>query len=181
MSWFMTYTGRHVNLVTPALEDIVLDDIAHALSNICRFGGHTAQHYSVAQHSVLVSTIVEPEHALAGLLHDAAEAYLGDVIAPLKGRLPGYLALEHMWVALIGKRFGLIDAERSADDIKRADRIALLTERRDLRGDVPLWSMGTWEVDGYGLAPLPERLVPLTPPAAEALFLSRFEELGGVR
>jgi len=83
-----TYTGRKVRPLPvegePASGDIHLLDIAHALSQICRYGGHTKQFYSVAQHSVLASRFIDPEHAKWGLFHDAAEAYLGDMTRPVK-------------------------------------------------------------------------------------------------
>jgi len=72
--WFQTYTGKKVFAFEPRGIDISITDIAYALSNVCRFGGHSL-FYSVAQHSVLVSQVCDPEHALIGLLHDSSHAY----------------------------------------------------------------------------------------------------------
>lgn len=84
MTWMLTHSGRKMDLAAPASHAVHTSDISHALGNLCRFGGHTRSFYSVAQHSVLVATLLPDELKLAGLLHDAAEAYLGDVIQPLK-------------------------------------------------------------------------------------------------
>ncbi|MBA4032914.1 MAG: phosphohydrolase, partial [Planctomyces sp.] len=80
MTWIRTISGRRVDLNPPKAEQIDLYDIAHALSQICRFNGHTMRHYSVAEHQVLVARLLPPPLQLAGLFHDSPEAYLGDVV-----------------------------------------------------------------------------------------------------
>src|SRR5574341_870942 len=87
-----TRSGRVVRPLAPDDATVDLGDVAHHLSLVCRFGGACSRHYSVAQHCVLVSRVVPATHALAGLLHDAAEAYIGDVVSGLK-RLPEYAFL----------------------------------------------------------------------------------------
>ncbi|WP_209744070.1 HD family hydrolase [Klebsiella michiganensis] len=94
MSFIQTFTGKHFNYLDIQQDAIEIEDIANALSNICRFAGHLPEFYSVAQHSVLTSNLVPQEFALEALLHDAAEAYLQDIPAPLKRLLPGYRAIE---------------------------------------------------------------------------------------
>lgn len=103
----MTFSGRRIDLLSLNQNVYNILDIAHALSNICRFTGHTRSFYSVAQHSVLVSLLVPPEDALAGLLHDAAEAFLGDVTSPLNQLLPNYQAIERRIGKAILAHFGI--------------------------------------------------------------------------
>ncbi|MCQ4274544.1 phosphohydrolase [Stutzerimonas degradans] len=130
MSWILTRTGQRFDLLAPRASQISTLDIAHALSQLCRFNGHTSRHYSVAQHSLLVASIVPAEHQLAALLHDATEAYVGDMTRPLKALLPDFSSIEHgIWLAIC-ERFQL-DPELPAC-IHEADMVALATERRDL-------------------------------------------------
>lgn len=110
-----TFTGRYIDLANIKDDDLCIEDIAHSLSNQCRYGGHTRLFYSVAEHSVLASKLGKyfcmkyPEemklafgqtrnsatgYALALLLHDASEAYLSDVITPIKNKLPDYMMIE---------------------------------------------------------------------------------------
>ncbi len=174
--WIQTYTGGKV-WPMHGEGDIKIEDIAHALSNICRFGGHCKFHYSVAQHSYYVSTIV-PEHlALHGLLHDAAEAYLGDVPRPIKhgkGMEPFRKAEASMeWVIAYG--FGLETTDESTRLVKEADNVVLATERRDLMVVRP---EGDDWLHGAGAAePMGRRIMQWRPEAAERNFLLRYREL----
>lgn len=155
-------------------HEIDIDDIAHSLSLQCRFLGHTDAFYSVAQHSVLVSQIVPPEDAIWGLLHDAAEAYLSDVPTPIKCAPEMWfyrLAEAHLTTA-VAHRFGLPPA--IPDSVKRADRVLLATEFRDvITIEDPAWILRQ-----CGIHPLPNLLIlPWSPPVAEDQFLRRFREL----
>jgi 5'-deoxynucleotidase YfbR-like HD superfamily hydrolase len=126
----------------------------------------------VAQHSLLVAGLVPARLRLAALLHDAAEAYLGDMVKPLKAFFPEFSRLEEEVMAIIGERFGITGFADPA--IKRADLIALATEKRDLMPH----SSEAW-ASLSGISPVPTRIQPLAPHEAKAAFLERFRELGG--
>jgi len=165
-----TYSGVLFWPLLPNADDIRIEDIAHALSNQCRFAGHTHVFYSVAEHSVRVSHLCRPEEALWGLLHDASEAYLSDVPAPLK-ELPefeAYRTAERSLQRVIAQRFGLPPEEPWS--VTEADRTVLRIEVRDL-----LEPMDTAR-SGKG----PNRPVittPWRPRIAKTRFLNRFREL----
>lgn len=130
MTWILTHTGQRFDLLAPTAAMVHPADIAHSLAHLCRFNGHTHEHYSVAQHSYMVSTLVPPQDALAGLLHDATEAYIGDMVRPLKQVMPAFNEVEQVIWAAICERFSL-DTELPAS-VKKADLILLGVERRDL-------------------------------------------------
>jgi 5'-deoxynucleotidase YfbR-like HD superfamily hydrolase len=175
--WFTTVSGRKVSLLDPQPSTISIRDIAHSLANICRWNGHTLWFYSVADHRVHVSKLVEPELAMVGLLHDAAEAYLGDVVSPVKKMMADCdsMAFRHaearLWKAIC-RRFH-VDA-LLLSSLKLADTIAAATEKRDLLGhDL---DMGCEHVE-----PHPDRLIRAyrgkrdrSPFDARNAFLNRF-------
>jgi hypothetical protein len=105
--YIATVSGKCYYPTSPDPGELDIGDIAHALSNLCRYTGHTRRFYSVAEHSVLVSHIVPPELAYVGLMHDATEAYLGDIARPVKYLLPQYAELEEKNWRVIAQRFGL--------------------------------------------------------------------------
>lgn len=106
-AWIPTRGGKRFYPLAPSIADIDIYDIAHALSNVCRYVGHTRFHYSVAQHSVYVSQMVPPELALTGLLHDASEAYLSDISRDVKMLMYEYKGWESNLEEAIARRFGL--------------------------------------------------------------------------
>lgn len=174
-SFLRTYTGRNVYPLEMRLQDLHIDDIAHALSNQCRFAGHTTHFYSVAQHSVLVAnyltlTVHDDELALAGLLHDAAEAYLVDMPTPIKRLMPAYKPAEERIMLLVEEKFEL---QYKLDDqkIHAADMTLLATEARDLMGDPDDWA------SLRALNPLPEKICYWAPTTASYEFLEAFRSL----
>lgn len=169
-NWLQTYSGRKFWPLDPRPEEVDLNDIAHALSNLCRFAGHSLEFYSVAQHSVLVSQIVPPKAALWGLLHDAAEAYCVDLPRPIKHD-PGaawYREVEQRIMCAVCERFGLAPVQPAS--VSWADQVLLSTERRDLMTHSPGWHVHE--------RPLIKRIEPWAPKEARHQFIQRAEELG---
>lgn len=177
--WIQTYSGLYFDLAEPKSDTIRLEDVAHALAHLCRYTGHCSEFYSVAQHCVIVSRYVPRELALAGLLHDAAEAYIGDVARPLKDLMKSmggdYKAIEHRVEAVVEEAFGLPEGILDAPEVKNIDTRALLSEKRDLMSDEP----HSWRVWTEGYEPLPTRIYPVLPKTAKQMFLRRYEELTG--
>ncbi len=183
--WFITYTGRQFWPLEPRAEEVSIIDIAHALSHVARWTGHTREHFSVAQHSYLVSITAEcsarakdmaPGYvrtvALWGLLHDAPEAYIADVARPVKHDVFGqrYREIESRLMRAICDRF-LLPHEMPAA-VKEADDRLLVTERRDLMSAPP-----SAPVRDPDVAPLQAQIRPVSPPIAKAFFLERFAAL----
>lgn len=129
-NWMLSYQGNKIHPFDLQPSDIDIIDIAHALSNICRFGGHCLHFYSVAQHSTIVASRVPMHLAKAALLHDATEAYCGDMVRPLKVQMPEFQEIEkQIWLAICWK----FDIDPDLDElIEFADAKTLITEKRDL-------------------------------------------------
>lgn len=165
--------------------DFDIEDIAHALSNQCRFAGHTREFYSVAQHSVLVSNEVERlfgkshpmcvEWSLLALLHDAPEAYIGDLVRPIKetAAMAPYRLLDHEIGTVLAEQFKLDNSSTAWGVVKACDDLLLAWEARDLMGD-PEWAQAM-------PSPPPEKIEPWTMTLGRAVFLSRFSELTRLR
>lgn len=165
--WLQTRSGRRFYPADPRPEDIDIEDIAHGLSNLCRFAGQCRSFYSIAEHSVMVSHCVPGEHAMQALLHDATEAYLVDIPRPLKLMLPAYAEIEDRAWAAVAEKFGL--PAPMHESVKQADNSVLLAERDQLF-DRPV----EWSVSGE---PAPVNILCLSPASAKTLFLRRFTQL----
>ncbi len=130
--WMQLSDGTPFWPLDPRPGDFDIEVIADHLSKICRFNGATKEFYSVAQHCVLVSYLTPPEHALAGLLHDAWEAYSTDMIRPIKhdDSMEAFRHIERRGEAALAEQFGLEYPWHAS--VRHADDVALATEKRDL-------------------------------------------------
>lgn len=167
-----TFSGNRFYPLEPRIDRVAIEDIAHGLAYQCRFNGQTCEFYSVAQHSLVVASLVAPRLQLAALLHDAAEAYVGDMVKPLKVLLPEFAGIEEKVSAIIAATFGIDFSDYRP--IKQADLVALATEKRDLMPH----SAERWAyLDDIG--PLAAAIVPMSPGDAKRAFLAEFERLNG--
>jgi hypothetical protein len=169
--WIITYTGKSIYPLDPKQDEICIEDIAHSLSLLNRFCGHTKFPYSVAQHSIECSYVVPEKYALEALLHDASEAYMADLPRPVKYSIPEYQNLEADLLYEIAKKFNIIDTYRSPE-VKDADYRMLVTEARQLCNG-PSW----WENPKY---PLPYLSIEIEEDHwrdVESTFLQRYYEI----
>jgi 5'-deoxynucleotidase YfbR-like HD superfamily hydrolase len=174
--YLQTVSGRRVNPLDPDPEQLDPGDIARALANQCRFGGHSRVFYSVAQHSVIVSRVVEErggdvEDVFAALMHDASEAYLGDMPHPLKHRSAlgaAFRDAEAQLETAIRDRFKI---KPNVPEVKRVDRALLATERRAFSAETWHWP----ELDD--VEPLDLEITAWSPDQAADEFARRYAEL----
>lgn len=167
----LTSQGTYFDFEHPERSVINVEIVAHALSHLCRFTGHCLDFYSVAQHAVVVSHLVPPEFAWEGLHHDDGEAFIGDMVSPLKKLIPGFKELERRVDAVVWRHFGL--PEVLPPEVKRADLVALRTEQRDLMHQAG----GLW-TSLHGIDPAPHiKIVPMAPALARQAYLDRHAEL----
>lgn len=163
--------GHYVDLVSPDPASIEIISIASALSKICRFGGHCPKFYSVAEHCVHATAMASADGytgdaLMAVFLHDAAEAYLGDMVKPLKVTMPQYSEAEQRMESAIELAFG-VDIERWSGVIKKFDRAMLKAEK------IAMWPEDKEKWHGFG--EIEDREVPFqfwSPEDAERHFLA---------
>lgn len=129
--YITTLTGRQFYPLAPDPSQIDIRDIAWALSMQCRYAGHVRQFYSVAEHSVHVSLVCDPQDAFEGLLHDASEAFIQDIIKPVKIHLRDYAEIESLWERCIAEVFRL--RTPLPESVKRADQSVFAAEVEQLR------------------------------------------------
>lgn len=164
-----TFTGRMIDLMDPQPEDIHLHDIAHMLALTNRFSGATYAPYSVAQHSVLASHMADDDAALYALLHDASEAYLGDIVRPLKRTncFDKYRILEAKMMDCILDKYGVKVTKKHIEHVREIDNRLMIREANDL--------LPTQE--GAKFIPSKDTILPWDWKLAETEFISTYEGL----
>jgi len=166
-NWIQTYSGKKFYALDPQPEDITIEDIAHALSRMCRYAGHCDKFYSVAEHSVLVAEAAD--NKLWALLHDASEAYLVDIPRPFKGYLTNYYELESKVMNAVCDKFGL--PHEMPKDVHWIDSNICLDEaEQNMKNAVP----SEWR---DGMTNTGAKLNLWTPDEAEEQFLAFFDAL----
>ena len=175
--WQQTATGRAFFLADPRPEEVHIQDVAHALSYQCRYNGHARSFYSIAQHAVLVSQWMEEDGCSAGLCyaglhHDSAEAYTGDIVSQIKFIVPEVRVLEERVEAAVFEALGVSDGPSIRRLVKEYDLIALSTEVRDLLSE-------NLTEFSWGDLPPPrgETIIPFSPATVREIFRSRHYDL----
>jgi hypothetical protein len=164
----MLRSGAWFDFCAPEASEFTIDDIAHGLANICRYSGQCSKFYSVAEHSILVSETATG-FEFEALLHDAAEAFIGDITRPLKQMLPEYKRIEAAVERAILDRFGVGSLPIQ---VKKADLRVLAAEQKQI---MPVGTDG-W-VRGQKVDPAPIVVRHLPPNEAKRVFLERFDAL----
>lgn len=135
--WISLLSGAKFNYNNPEESDVNIEDIAGALSNVCRFSGHLPRFYSVAQHLVNTSRIVPAGFSFTGLMHDTAEAFTNDLPTPLKWTFPAFKTLETSIESAMAKKFGF--EFPYPPEVKEADTIMLILEKLYVKEDKSVW------------------------------------------
>lgn len=168
--FMVTYTGQKFYPLDPRPEDVNIIDIAHALSLMNRYGGHSEFPYSVAQHSVNCSLFVEKGFELEALLHDATEAYISDIVRPAKNSMPEYKAIEdNIWKKAIAPKFNL--PQEISKEVHLVDNKMLVTEAPQLLAGPPWWTEKHWP------KPFDLPIIMQDWTSVKESFLNRFKEL----
>ncbi len=161
--WIRTYTGAQFWPLDARIDEIDIRDIAHALSMLCRYGGHCLRFYSVAEHCVLMARALPARYRFAALMHDAAEGYLVDLPRPIKRNMPDYAKFEGPLLSAIFERFGIPELPSA---VLAADSRILVDEQDQ--------NMNGWVTGTDGLIPLGVKLQFWAPEVAEQQFLDAF-------
>lgn len=165
----MLNSGALLDFLDPSSSKFTIDDIAHGLSNICRYAGQCSQFYSVAEHSLHVSRVAKG-HEFAALMHDAAEAFTGDITRPLKQLVPAFKRIEREIEKAIFARFGLPTDLPKA--VKDADLRVLAAEQSQI---MPVGTDDWARTEE--ILPASIRILHLAPDEAKRRFLEAFESL----
>jgi hypothetical protein len=164
--FLITHTRKKFYPLDPRPEEIDIEDIAHALSNLCRYGGHASTFFSVSEHSVIISDHSSPKNKLWSLLHDATEAYLVDIPRPIKPFLTNYKDYERKLMDCVCEKFGLSLEE--PEEVKALDTGILIDEMEQLMD---------YNIVNSPYPRLGVKIQCLPPVAAKSLFLETFRSL----
>jgi uncharacterized protein len=176
-TWMQTFMGNKFWPLDPRANEIFIEDIAHGLAMTCRYGGQCRRFYSVAEHAYLVSTLVPAKYARHALLHDSAEAYIGDMIRPLKHQpeMGEFRRAESVIESAVAEAFGLDWTPDAIAAVKEFDDRILVDEIQSLMADPPAYMTGRLaEVEPAGAF-----IGGWSPDSAEWHFLRRFAQLFG--
>jgi 5'-deoxynucleotidase YfbR-like HD superfamily hydrolase len=170
-----TYSGKWFDILEPRPEQIDIESIAHALSLTCRFTGHVRYHYSVAQHSLIGSLIIPRRFALEFLLHDASEAYIGDMSRPLKHCTPAGKAYREVEAVISGMiRFKYNLPSEQTRIIHEYDNMMLYAEKEQLMGSLEWTKESTEACECPDSKAAPVTLYEMAPREVEQRFLDQF-------
>ena len=166
--WIQTFTGRMFWALDPQPEDLHITDIAHGLSNMCRYNGHCSSFYSVAEHCVHLYKVAPAAHKFWALMHDASEAYICDIPGPFKHALTNYREIEERIMKVVAAKYGL--PWPMPADVKMLDTRILMNEKATLFGPAPKpWRVNMEPLEGVQIQCWP-------PQTAKAQFLNAFSE-----
>lgn len=168
-TWMQTHSNGELDFSADEWIVLPIEDIATSLANTCRYTGHCKKYYSVAEHSVLISRMVPQELAYAALMHDASEAYVGDISRPLKTMFPHFKEIEKKAISAVSKGYGIPVEELNSPLIKAYDRRILADESAALMPKHPFWEQFT--------EPTGAVIEGWVPAEAKEKFLARFYEL----
>lgn len=165
--------GNMFSFHSPDASTLEVEELAHVLSNVCRFAGHVRYFYSVAQHAVNVSLIVDRAHAKTALLHDTAEGFTNDIVTPLKHMVSTFREIEERIESAMAAHFGF--QYPLPDEVKWADLAMLKLEKEHLKPSASSWGV----LDGIDAEPVRHlvNLEPMSPTEARDAFIARWKEV----
>lgn len=169
--WVQTHSGKKFHFLEPHHDEIDIEDIAHALSHQCRFNGHVERFYSVAEHCYHMCLCFSKKEGLAALLHDASEAYISDIPAPLKRFLPDYQKIENSIQNAIYSKWNVLVGKELNDRIESMDKAILLTEKMHVLNKALDWGIED------KVRPIPIRIDFLSQAEVKREFLNLFYSL----
>jgi len=138
VNYILTNSGKKFNILNPDKDMITIEDIAHSLSNLCRYTGHLDRFYSVAEHSILCANIAlfggySEKMQMYALTHDFSESVVNDIARPIKQEIPKYKEIEDNIMKVMWEVVGIEEpTEEEYKELKKIDNTALLLEMKQL-------------------------------------------------